>query len=89
MFKFYHSYIETLDIDSCLLLFLFFAKFVKQNLFIRILIISDKMSIMWIKLNLLDLWNVLVVIFIKVELKNSSSNIFSKELRQAMIKINP
>lgn len=51
--------------------------------------ISDEMFTVWIILNLSNLWSLFILIFARVQLKNSDSNTSTKEFRQAMAIINP
>ncbi len=66
----------------------FFVNCVEQNLFIRLLMFSNEISIIWIMLNLSDLCSFLVLILANVRLKNSNSSTFAKELRRTTTVIN-
>lgn len=74
--------------NSSFLLFLFFAKCIEQSLFIKMLMISNRICTMWIMLNLSDLQSFLILIFAKVQLRNSNLNTSVKKFRQATAIIN-
>lgn len=65
-----------------------FAKCVKQNLFIRLFMISDGMSTIWIMLNLSNLCSFLVLILASVRLEDSGSSISAEKFRRAIAMMN-
>lgn len=90
--KYFNPTIFTLEchvqiVVSCSLHF--FAKYFEQNLIIRALIISNGMFSVWIKLNLLELFSFLILIFAKVQLENNRSATFAGEFRRVTAIINP
>lgn len=66
-----------------------FGKYAKQSLFIKVLMISDGMSILWITLNLLDLQSFLILIFVGVRFDHNGSITSKDEFRQVTAMINP
>ncbi len=65
-----------------------FAKCAKQNLFIRLLMINNGMSIIWITLNPSDLHSFLVLILAGMRLEDSGLSTSAKEFRRATAVIN-
>lgn len=65
-----------------------FTKCAKQSLFIRALMISNGISILWITLNPSDLQSFLVLIFADVWFENNGPTNSTKEFRQAKSIIN-
>lgn len=68
--------------------FHFFAKYAKQNFFIKLLIISNKMSIIWIMLNSSNFSSFLLLIFPQARLKNGNFNISAKEFIRTIVVMN-
>lgn len=66
-----------------------FTKCAEQSLFIRALMISDGMSILWITLNLSNLQSFLVLIFADVRFENNRPTNSTEEFRQAKSIMNP
>ncbi len=66
-----------------------FAKCAEQNLFIRSLMISNGMSIIWITLNPSDFRSFLVLILASVRLEDSGSSTSAEKFRWATAVMNP
>ncbi len=65
-----------------------FVKCSEQNVFIRLLMISDRMSTIWITVNLSDLCSFLVLIFASVRLEDNGSSTSAEEFRRATTVMN-
>lgn len=65
-----------------------FAKCAKQSLFIRALMISNKIPTLWITLNSSNLQNFLVLILIGMRFKNNRPTSLVKDFRQAIAMMN-
>ncbi len=66
-----------------------FAKCAKQNLFIRLFMISDRISTIWITLNPSGFRSFLVLILADVCFEDSGSSTSAKEFRRTTVVMNP
>lgn len=67
----------------------FFAKYFEQRLIIKALIISNRISLLWIMLNLLDFCSFLVLILTRVQLEDNGLAMSTEEFGKIIVIIKP